>query len=349
VAAPPRGSATRESVSSTTMGWPRATPTIRRTMVQDLIAGIDIGGTKIAVAIASAGGDVIARTAFPTDRDGSPRDSMTRALDILTSLADQHQGELASVGIGCAGPLDFELGHVLCPPNMPRSWHNFPLRLFVEDKLKVPVKLDNDANAAALGENLYGAGRGFSDLVYLTISTGIGVGIIAGDKLVHRMGEGGHVTVQPGGALCGCGARGCMETLCSGTGIARRAQDRLRSGVVSKMTDMVSNGEQLTARIVVDAVRSGDSLAIEVWHQTIELMAIGIGSIVVLLSPQAVILGGGVAAGAGDFLIQPLRAALRDHVHIVNIREVALLQAGLGSESGIHGALVLAARALPTV
>lgn len=315
-------------------------------MVHDFIAGIDIGGTKIAVAIAPASGQVIARTAFPTDRDGTPRDSMTQALDTLTSLVDQHLGQLTSVGIGCAGPLDFELGRVLSPPNMPPSWRNFPLRSFVEDKLKVPVVLDNDANAAALGESLYGAGRGYSDLVYLTISTGIGVGIIAGDKLVHRLGEGGHVTVQPGGALCGCGARGCMETLCSGTGIARRAQERLRSGHVSKMTDTVRDVEQLTARIVVDAARSGDRLATEVWHETIELMAIGIGSIVVLLSPQAVILGGGVTAGAGDFLLRPLRDALREHVHIINAREWSLLPAGLGSESGIHGALVLAARAL---
>ena len=176
-------------------------------------------------------------------------------------MAEKHQGQLASIGIGCAGPLDFDLGHVLSPPNMPRSWRQFPLRSFVENKLGLPVALDNDANAAALGEHLYGAGRGYSDLVYLTISTGIGVGIIAGERLVHRLGEGGHVTVQPGGALCGCGARGCMETLCSGTGIARRAQEQLHSGRISKMLDMVSDPKEVTAKTVEDAARAGDELA----------------------------------------------------------------------------------------
>ena len=110
----------------------------------------------------------------------------------------------------------------------------------VENKLGVPVTLDNDANAAALGEHLYGAGRGYSDLVYLTISTGVGGGIIAGNNLVHRLGEAGHVTVQPDGALCGCGARGCLEALCSGTAIARRAQEQLLGERPSLLRQMVS-------------------------------------------------------------------------------------------------------------
>jgi glucokinase len=318
-------------------------------MVQDLIAGIDIGGTKIAVAIASADGQVIARTSFPTDLDVDPSDSINEALETLAGMAGEHQGQLAAIGIGCAGPLDFDLGNVLSPPNMPRSWQNFPLRSFVENKLKLTVALDNDANAAALGENLYGAGRGYSDLVYLTISTGIGVGIIEGNRLVHRLGEGGHVTVQPGGTLCGCGARGCMETLCSGTAIARRAREQLHSGRASKMRDMVSDVKQVTAKTVEDAARSGDDLAVEVWQETVDFLAIGIGSIVALLAPQAVVLGGGVAAGAGEFLLRPLRHALKEHVHIIAVQGVAVLPAGLGSESGIHGALVLAARALRPV
>ena len=318
-------------------------------MVQDLIAGIDIGGTKIAVAIASAGGQVMARCSFPTDHARSPYESMSQALETLAIMAENHQAKLASIGIGCAGPLDFDLGHVLSPPNMPPSWRQFPLRSFVENKLELPVALDNDANAAALGEHLYGAGRGYSDLVYLTISTGIGVGIIAGERLVHRLGEGGHVTVQPGGALCGCGARGCMETLCSGTGIARRAQEQLHSGRISKMLDMVSDIRKVTAKTVEDAAREGDELAGEVWQETVDLLAIGIGSIVALLAPQAVILGGGVATGAGEFLLQALRDALRERVHIISLQRVQVLQAGLGSESVIHGALVLAGRALQPV
>jgi len=317
-------------------------------MVQDLLAGIDIGGTKLAVAIASTDGKVLGRTSFPTDPDRSPHESMNHALETLSGLAEKQQGKLRSVGIGCAGPLDFERGPVLSPPNMPLSWRQFPLRPFVENALDLPVAIENDANAAALGEHLYGAGRGYSDLVYLTISTGIGVGIIAGDRLVHRAGEGGHVTVQPGGALCGCGARGCMETLCSGTGIARRAQDELRRGRNSKMLEIVSGSDvkQVTAKTVEEAARAGDEVAMKVWRETTDLLAIGIGSIVALLSPQVVILGGGVTAGAGEFLLQPLRDALQERVHIISMQEVSVVQAGLGSDSVIHGALVLAAREL---
>ena len=317
-------------------------------MVQDLIAGIDIGGTKLAVAIASTDGKVLGRNSFPTDPDRSPHESMNHALETLSGLAEKEHGKLRSIGIGCAGPLDFDLGLVLSPPNMPLSWRQFPLRPFVENALDLPVAIDNDANAAALGEHLYGAGRGYSDLVYLTISTGIGVGIIAGDRLVHRAGEGGHVTVQPGGALCGCGARGCMEALCSGTGIARRAQDKLRLGRISKMLEIpgVSDVKQVTAKTVEEAARAGDEVAMEVWRETTELLAIGIGSIVALLSPQVVILGGGVTAGAGEFLLQPLRDELQERMHIISMQEISVVQAGLASDSVIHGALVLAAREL---
>jgi glucokinase len=318
-------------------------------MVQDVIAGIDIGGTKIAVSIAAAGGQIIARNSFPTDADGAPHEVMNQALAAIESLANAHHVRLRAVGVGCAGPLDFERGIVLTPPNMPRSWRQFPLRSVVESRLGLPVILDNDANAAALGEYFYGAGRGYTDLVYMTISTGIGVGIIASNNLVHRGGEGGHITVQPGGALCGCGARGCMEGLCSGTGIALRAQEHLRSGAPSKLREMVTDIEQVTAKIVEHAAREGDDLASAVWRETIDLLAIGIGSIIALLAPQAVVLGGGVAVGAGEFLLQPLREELNERVRIVPMDEVRVLQARLEGDSGIYGALVLGARALQPV
>ena len=315
-------------------------------MVRDFIAGIDIGGTKIAVAVAAAGGEVIELASFPLDASRTPHETLNQTLEALEGLAEEYHGRLTAAGIGCAGPLDFERGIVISAPNMPLSWRQFPLRSIVESKLGVPVLLDNDANAAALGEHLYGAGRGFSDLVYLTISTGIGGGIIAGNNLVHRFGEAVHVTVQPDGALCGCGARGCHEALCSGTAIARRAQEYLVAGRQSKLRAMVSDVRQVTAKTVVDAVRESDELACTVWRETVNFLAIGIGSIVSLLAPQAVILGGGVTAGAGELLLQPLRDELNERVHIVSMQTVRVLQAGLGTESVIRGALVLGARAL---
>src|SRR3989441_3388720 len=304
-------------------------------MAEKFIAGIDIGGTKIAVAIAAAEGKIIARNSIPTDGVRTPQDSMNQVLETLERLAGIHHGRLAAIGIGCAGPLDLERGVVLAPPNMPRNWRQFPLRSFVESKSGVPLIVDNDANAAALAEHLFGAGRGYSDLVYLTISTGIGGGIIANNDLVHRLGEAGHVTVNPGGALCGCGARGCLEAECSGTAIARRAQEHLLSGKPSTLRDQVDDVKQASAKTVVDAAREGDELARAVWQETVSLMATGIGSIVALLAPQAIILGGGVSAGAGEFLLQPLRAELNKRVRIVSMEGVQGLQAPFGAASGL--------------
>jgi glucokinase len=312
----------------------------------DFIAGIDIGGTKIAVAIAAPGREVIARTSFPTDACRLPSEQLADAVVLLERFAEEHRGRLRAVGIGCAGPLDFERGVVISPPNMPRNWREFPLRSFVENRLGLPVALDNDANAAALGEHLFGAGRGFHDLVYMTISTGIGVGIIAGDKLVHRLGEGGHVTVQPGGDWCGCGARGCLEALCSGTGIARRAQEQLLDGRSSSLRATANDIALVTAKHVTEAVRANDELACAVWQETVSLLGIGIGSIIVLLAPQAVILGGGVAAGAGELLLRPLRAELNERLRVLNMDKVQILKAGLGMDSGLYGALALGTRAL---
>jgi len=316
-------------------------------MAQQLIAGIDIGGTKIAVAIAAAAGKIVASNSFPTEGGRTPQDLMGQALETIERLAETHHGRLVAIGIGCAGPLDLDRGVVLAPPNMPRNWRQFPLRSFVESKSRLPVIVDNDANAAALAEHLFGAGRGYSDLVYFTISTGIGGGIITNNVLAHRWGEAGHVTVNPGGALCGCGARGCLEAECSGTSIARRAQEHLLSGKPSKLRDLVEDIKQVSAKTVTDAAREGDELACAVWQETVSLMAIGIGSIVALLAPQAIILGGGVTAGAGEFLLQPLRAELNERVRIVSMEGVQVLQAAFGADSGLYGALALAAGALP--
>jgi glucokinase len=308
-------------------------------MSRDLIAGIDIGGTKIALALARSEAEIVVREVFSTEA-ATPEQVMGRAFASLSRLAEDHSGRLKAVGIACPGPLDFERGRFLAPPNMPPSWHRFPIKAFTESNIGVPAVIENDANAAAIGEHLRGAGRGFSDIVYLTISTGIGGGIIADNQLVHRSSEPGHVTVNPGGALCGCGARGCLEAECSGSGIARRAQEYLRSGRRS----ILSGVNQVTAKAVKEAVEQGDELALEVWRETISLMATGIAGIVAVLAPQAVILGGGVAANAGELLLAPLREELRQKVRIVP--QPQILVAGLGTESGLYGAIALASRAV---
>jgi glucokinase len=315
-------------------------------MNKDLIAGIDVGGTKIAVALADSDGSVLSLAHFPTQVELGPHRIIDGAMKEIERMAGDARGSLATVGIGCGGPLDRKRGVILSPPNLP-GWDEFPIVELAEKKLGVPALLDNDANAAALGEYQYGAGRGFRNLVYMTISTGIGGGILINGELVHGVGDGagevGHIPVLLDGPICGCGARGCLESLCSGTSIARRAKERLVAGEQSSLLSIGS--DNVTAKTVAEAALRGDALANEIWEQTVFYLAYGLNSIIATLAPEAIILGGGVST-AGEQLLEPLRRRVNECVKIMPVDRVQILQASLGANSGIHGALILARRAL---
>jgi glucokinase len=310
-----------------------------------LIAGIDIGGTKIALALGTRDGEIISRRRLPTRALIGPTQILEHVFHEIESMLRETRGELAGAGIGCAGPLDLKRGLVMSPPNLP-GWDRFPLAELVRERLRVPVVMDNDANAAALGEHQSGAGRGLSDMVYMTISTGIGGGIIVGGKLVHGTGGGagevGHLTVLPDGPQCGCGSRGCLEMFCSGTAIARRARERLtQDGANSLLTSMVTDPSELTAETVARAAQRGDKLAREIWDETIYYLSIGIANIISVLAPEAIILGGGVSS-SGEQLLGPLRPLVRERVRMLPVEKIQILRAALGEESGLHGALALA-------
>jgi glucokinase len=245
-----------------------------------------------------------------------------------------------AIGIGCGGPLDRQRGLILSPPNLP-GWDKFPVVELLQNHFRVPVLLDNDANVAAIGEHQHGAGRGIHDLVYLTISTGIGGGVIVADRVLYGVcdgaGEIGHITILPEGPVCGCGARGCLESLCSGTSIARRAREKISSSG----QETILRASEISAKTVAEAAGNGDGLAGEVWDETIYYLAIGIANVLNTLAPEAVILGGGVSL-AGEQLFQPLREQVRNRVKILPADKIRILQAQLGGDSGIHGALILA-------
>lgn len=317
-------------------------------MTKDIIAGIDIGGTKIAVALADTSGQRLSLFRFSTHVERGPHRILDNAITEIKRMIEEAGGRLIAVGVGCGGPLDRGRGLILSPPNLP-GWDEFPITEILEKQFKVPVLLDNDANAAALGEHKYGAGRGFKNIVYITISTGIGGGIIIGGEIVHGVGDGagevGHITVREDDPVCGCGARGCMEAICSGTSIGRRARERLSSGRQSLMTEMVTEPNEVTAHTVVEAARKGDALACEIWDETIHYLAIGINNIIATLAPEAVILGGGVAT-TGELLLKPLREQIQGRVKILPVEKINILQAALGGDSGIYGALILGQQAI---
>jgi glucokinase len=310
-------------------------------MTGEVIAGIDIGGTKIAVGLADRDGHLLVLSRFPTRVEIGPRRILDNVFDEIEKLLNESGTRIVAAGIGCGGPLDRQRGLILSPPNLP-DWDEFPVVKLVAERFGVPTILDNDANAAALGELRYGAGRGLSDIVYMTISTGIGGGAIVGGEIVHGVSDGagevGHITILPDGPPCGCGARGCLEALCSGTSIARRARERLSGNHESRLAAM--EPDEVTAKAIAEAARGGDRFAREVWDETIYYLSIGVGNIVNMLAPEAVILGGGVST-AGEQLLEPLRQQVRARVKMLPPEKINIVQASLGGDSGIRGALIL--------
>ena len=311
-------------------------------MTRNLIAGIDIGGTKIAVALADAvSGETIFRHRFPTLAVRGANAILAETTTHLEAALAHNSGNLISIGIGCAGPLDIEKGLAMSPPNLP-GWDEFPLVKIIAEHFRVPVILDNDANAAALGEYAFGAGKGFENLVYMTISTGIGGGVIIGGKIVRGVGAGageiGHSTVAGDEIRCGCGGYGCLEAVASGTNIARRAGE----AVAHCVAESLLSNEPITAQTVVEAARNGDALAQKIWDETIRFVAVGLNAVIVTLAPEAIIIGGGVSLAGEAILFEPLRREVQKRVKIAPVERIKILPAGLKDESGIYGALALA-------
>lgn len=299
------------------------------------ILGIDIGGTKLAVGVATPDGRLLSDMRRPSDAADGPDAMIERVLDMSRAAVNDAGltlDEVDAIGIGCGGPLDPWSGVILNALNNP-GWVNVPLVARIEEGLGCPAHLDNDANAAALGEHRFGAGRGVAHMVYLTISTGVGGGVVIEGGLFRGAGgnggELGHVTVDYDGRPCrGCGRRGCLEAYVSGTSIAERAGE-------AGMGDV-------TAADVVAGARAGERLAGEVWAGTIEALACGITSIVNLFEPEVVVLGGGVVSGSGEQLLGPVRERVAADAFPPAARAARIVESVLGKHVGVVGAAVVA-------
>jgi glucokinase len=273
----------------------------------------------------------------PTESRRGPDDGLARLFELgrtAVSESGRNWDDIQAIGIGCGGPLDSANGVLIAPLHLP-GWNDVRLTDAASDALGRPAVLDNDATAAAAGEHRYGAGRGAKNMVYLTISTGVGGGVIIDGRL-HRArsgngGELGHVTVDWHGRRChGCGRRGCLEAYCSGTSIAERANEAGMHGA--------------TAADVAQAARAGNTIAAQVWDETCEALACGITSIVNLFEPEIVVLGGGVVR-TGEQLLAPVRARVAEQVIGGPVDVVA---AALGDAVGVVGAAAVAYERLPT-
>ena len=305
--------------------------------------GIDIGGTKIAGLLVGEDGTVHERI----ERD-TPAEDVDATLERIHAVGAELAGNAVAIGIGAAGMVDFDAGMMRSAPNL--AWTEVPIRDLVSERVGLPCLLDNDANAAAWGEFRYGAAREFDQVVLVvTVGTGIGGGIIADGHLfrgAHGFGaEIGHIIVEPGGPLCGCGNRGCWEQVASG-----RALDRLGAAAAEKdrtiLISRLAAGNPVSGRYVADAARREDAIAVGIFEEVGRRLGEGIAGLVNVLDPEAVVVGGGVAE-EGDLILEPARRAFLEAVEAPQHRpEVPILQASLGNDAGAIGAAALALETL---
>jgi glucokinase len=302
------------------------------------IVAVDIGGTHIRVALYEP--NSITPLAHQRTRslanEPGVYDRLERAVESIWPQAD-----VRAIGIASPGPLDPHTGTILATPNIP-EWQNFPVAAKLSQHFNVPVYLDNDANMAGLAEWQFGAGRGHEDLVYLTISTGIGGGVISQGCLIQGfrgMGaELGHMIIDPEGPPCGCGKRGHIESFSSGPSIARYVKEELLAGDKSSL-----QGEAvITAAQVADAARAGDRLAISAFERAGYYLGIAVANYLAIFDPSILIFGGGVSQ-VGELLFKPFEESLRKHTfHPHYLDDLVITRAALGDDAGLLGALALA-------
>jgi glucokinase len=278
--------------------------------------------------------------------NSSAQEGLNAVFSAIAGVLPDGETSVGGIGICAPGPLDPITGVILNPPNLP-CWRNFPLGESVQRCYSARVKIDNDANAAALAETRWGAARGCRNVFYATIGTGIGTGIVFDGKIYHgrtgSAGEGGHVSIDYQGPICRCGKRGCIEILASGTAIAQRARQEMAAGADSAMLDLADGDvAAFTGEIVGKAATAGDDLAIKILTEAAEMLALWLSNMVDLFDPDVIVIGGGAAA-----LYQPFFGKLHDRIsHLtVNPRadEVPILPARYGADAGIAGGAALCA------
>ena len=312
-----------------------------------LIIGIDVGGTKVAGGLVTLKGRLVESRIVPTKAEQGFAKSYGQIAHLIDRLIRAAGGKpnIGGIGICAPGPLNPKTGVVINPPNL-TGWRNVELAKMVAEQFGLPAKVENDANAAGLAEVLFGAAVGFKDVFYVTVSTGVGTGIIINRKVYHGKngvaGEGGHVSIDYRSPYrCGCGTLGCIEALAAGPGMARRArvlleQEHSRPSLLRDLTR--SHLEQITPVMIQDAARKGDRVARAIIDETGFLLGVWLGGMLTLLDPEAVVIGGGVAQ-----IGKPLFDRIRETIPYYSINrrfavKTPLLPAKLQKNVGIYGA-----------
>ncbi|MCM3566620.1 ROK family glucokinase [Neobacillus mesonae] len=314
-------------------------------MAGQWVAGVDLGGTTTKFAFITMDGEIVEKWEIPTDNRDEGKNITLNIADSISGKLKGHgkdKEQLAGIGIGAPGPIDYENGIILNTVNL--GWQDyFPLQASLQELTALPVLIENDANCAALGEMWMGAGNGAADLVCVTLGTGVGGGIIANGNIVRGIygaaGEIGHITVIPfGGAPCNCGKTGCLETVASATGIVRLAMEALREpGAAGELAEQYRVKGSITAKDVFDCALSGDLVSKKVADMAALHLGLALANIANTLNPEKIVFGGGVSK-SGDFLISLVKTHF-DRFAFTSVRNsTKLTLASLENHAGVIGA-----------
>lgn len=310
--------------------------------MKNYVIGIDLGGTKISTAIADLNGNVLNMHTLETEAKKGKEKVLENLVLSINSILDVSKVDLSSVkciGIGSPGPLDVTTGTIISSPNLP--FKNFEIVNELKNYFDIDIHLDNDANVATIGEYILGAGRGSDNLVYITVSTGIGGGAILNGKLyagnTSNALEVGHITLDPNGPVCGCGNFGCLEAISSGTAIAKKANQALQSGAVTSLRNYTT----VTSYEVFKEYANNDAISVDIVDNALNYLGIGVANIISTLDPSMVIIGGGVSK-VGDILFDRVKSIVKRRNFKVMSDNCKIVQAGLGTDAGVLGAVSLA-------
>ena len=310
--------------------------------------GIDVGGTNVKIALVDKSGKIIYSNSVPTYAKMGYEytvNNIKQAIKDLMKETNTTAKDIDGIGFDFPGQVDYKTGVVKLAPNIP-GWVNVPIAQMIEEEFHIPTRIDNDVRCAALGEMKFGAGQGCENFVCITVGTGIGSGLVINGQLVrgasNAAGEIGHIKLQmKDGLICGCGDTGCLEAYASGPSIVAMAQDYIKGGKSTKFREMAAaEGGEITPYMVAKAAEAGDPVAKRIFEIVGEYIGIGLTSVINLLNPEKVIIGGGVAE-AGDLLLNPIRKTIKERAMVVAGSAVEIVPAQLGNSAGVIGASML--------
>lgn len=309
--------------------------------------GVDLGGTKMRVAVVDDAGKVYEQMTVPTDVAGGPEGVVTSLVSIVRDLESRSEaGSIEACGVAIAGQVDGITGSVKFAPNL--FWRDVPLQAKLEDLLKVPIVVVNDVRAAAWGEVCFGAGRGIKELVCVFVGTGIGGGIVTGGKLLegfnNSAGEVGHMVIECGGPLCSCGNKGCWEALAGGRSIGKNTREAIEKNPQSGAEILSYAGgikDKVMASHLFQAARAGDPFAVKLLSKVEEALVAGTTNLVNAFNPECVVFGGGIIENT-PWLIDVIDEGVRKHALKSAVENLKIVRASCGADAGVQGVAAIA-------